>query len=176
MDILLLKPGDDDFAGNFSVDSKVEGSTETSFSGCIGITSMRFGIEQQVSNDFSNSARTSGRPHFNDIVLEKRNDQSSLMLYAACLRVIPIGRDNEVTQIFALRSKGRHGEGGTLTHLYTIELTNAIVGSIETRFDDEQGLVDQFTLNFTDIRWEYSSQKDGTIGQFGWSLIKNRLI
>jgi type VI secretion system secreted protein Hcp len=61
MDLILLKPGDANLAGNDCVDIGVEGSNRDSIAGCIKMVSMHFGVKQQITTDVSNSARTSGR-------------------------------------------------------------------------------------------------------------------
>jgi type VI secretion system secreted protein Hcp len=178
MDLILLKPGDANLAGNDCVDIGVEGSNRDSIAGCIKMVSMHFGVKQQITTDVSNSARTSGRPIVNEISLVKYFDKSSLMLYKACLTAKPIGVGDNISRIFVLRNGIENDDKSIVANIFTIELTNAMVSAIETQSSPEDMTTDKFTLNFTDIKWIYGSQESNDITQsnieFAWSVARNR--
>ncbi len=132
-------------------------------------------MKQQIETDVSNSARTSGRPSLSEISLVKRSDQSSIKLYEACLKAKPVGAGSQLTKI--LVACGGE-ENGTSEQFLTVELTDALVSSIETQTDSKGLATDIFTLNFTEIRWLWSSHGNDNSDQnsvdTGWSVARNR--
>ena len=88
MDLVLLKPGDqdvftDDLRGSL-VDGALELDEEDDLAGSIELVSCNWGMAQQMTTDVSNSARTSGRPNLNDINIVKYVDRASPMFYRFC--------------------------------------------------------------------------------------------
>ncbi len=178
MDLVLLKPGDTNIAGSSLIDGKMEGGNKDELTGCIELVSMHFGMKQQITTDVSNTARTSGRPNLNDITLVKYFDKTSPLLYKACLTAKPIGAGESISKIFILRNSNDSEGKSIIGNILTIELSNAIVSAIETQSHPNDMTTEQFTLNFTDIKWTYSLQgSDAVTGgnvEYAWSVIKNR--
>ena len=178
MDLILLKLGDRDLAAKVPTLNNVSGKNKDDYSNCIELVSMSFGMQQQMTTDVSNSARTSGRPILNDISLVKVNDQSSLILYESCALAKPLGAGKNASEIFVLRRRNVDNGRGILENVFTLELSNAMISSIETHSSKQDVSLDSFTINFTDIKWVYYSQADDPMFQnkadFGWSVSRNR--
>ena len=82
MDLVLLKPGNDDLFVEGAGASQLDGSIvsdegEEEIDGCIELVSCNFGMSQQMTTDVSNTSRTSGRPNLMDITVVKYLDRSS---------------------------------------------------------------------------------------------------
>ena len=178
MDLMLLKPGNESLCSDpLFLSSSLNGEEE--YQGCIELVSMFYGMKQQMTTDVSNAARTSGRPLMNDITAIKYLDQTSTNLYEACLTAKPIGEGDNVSKIYLLRNAqvGDYNES-SLDKIMTIELTNAVVSSVDSQSHPNDMPTEQFTLNFTDIKWinnvAGNHSKLAKSKQFGWSLAKNR--
>lgn len=178
MDLVLLKPGDPNLEGSSLIDGNVVGAAGEDLTGCIELVSMHFGMKQQITTDVSNTARTSGRPHLNDITLVKYFDKTSPLLYKHCLTAKPIGAGTQTSKIFVLRNSNDDSGNSIIGNILTIELTNAIVSALETQSHPNDMTTEQFTLNYTEIKWTYSKQSSDVITggnvEFAWSVARNR--
>ena len=186
MDLVLLQPGNSDIVGTPGdggslIADSVNGLPDSiKLDGCIELLSYHYGMKQQMTTDVSNSARTSGRPSLTDITCVKYYDKTSTAFYQQCLIGQPIdgGDPNSPTKLFLLRNAPGADESNTIANIMTIELQNAIVSSIECQSHPNDMATEQFTLNFTDIRWTYSAQHPSAQinGQkvASWSVARNR--
>ena len=156
----------------------MDGGNKDKLDGCIELVSMHFGMKQQITTDVSNTARTSGRPNLHDITLVKYFDKTSPLLYKACLTAKPIGAGDNTSKIFILRNSNDESGKSSIANILTIELTNAIVSAIETQSHPNDMTTEQFTLNFTKVKWTYTSQSSDVVTggnvEYGWSVEGNR--
>ena len=182
MDLVVLQPGNVELFGQ----QELARSAATDFAGIdpyasIELISLHYGMQQQVSTDVSNSARTSGRPSLTGITCVKYLDQVSPRLYECCLAAKPIdsGDPTNPTKIHLLRSGGGLTDEEGPANYMTLELQNAIVTSVESQSHPNDMPTEQFVLNFTEIRWRYFHQAADSTGEneisTGWDIAKNRL-
>jgi|TARA_B110000967_G_C18641247_1_gene438613 type VI secretion system secreted protein Hcp len=176
MDLVLLKPGLDELEGASLIDGVVMESGED-LTGCIELVSMNFGMQQQMTTDVSNAARTSGRPSMNDITAVKYLDKTSPLLYKHCLSAAPIDDGSEPTTIFLCRNANLEG-GNIIGSIMTVKLWNCMVASVQAQSHPNDMATEQITLNFTDIEWSTTHQDSQArvAGNFvySWSLARNR--
>lgn len=176
MDLILLQPGDPTIMAGVSnwttaLNSQIAawpaGGLGLPTAPCLELTSMHFGMKQQMTTDVSNNARTSGRPVLTDITCVKYIDNASTLLYDRCLRAKPIGGSAACTSIFLLRNSGEN-----LAGIMKIDLYNAMVSEIQTQTHPNDMPTEQFQLNFTDVMWTYYPQANDTSQPGAGSLIK----
>ncbi|MEZ4892812.1 MAG: type VI secretion system tube protein Hcp [Saprospiraceae bacterium] len=142
---------------------------------CFELLSLQHGMQQQLSNDVSNSARTSGRPVITPFTCVKKLDASSVKLYDYFLRAEPLGKSiEEPTRIFMYNN-----QGGKMVKTMTFFLRDALITEIELQTLSDDLPTEQFKLDFTEIIWEYTvpaaSESANTISS-GWSVARNRPI
>ncbi|ALU89494.1 type VI secretion system tube protein Hcp [Herbaspirillum rubrisubalbicans] len=184
MDLILLQPGDSTVlagASNWTtaqssqIASWPSGTAGLPTAPCFEMTSVHFGMKQQMTTDVSNNARTSGRPVITDITCVKYIDNASTLLYDRCLRAYPLGTSAKCTSIFLLRNSGDQ-----LACLMKIDLYNAMVSEIQTQTHPNDMPTEQFKINFTDIMWTYYPQaNDTSVGGMlmkGWSVRQNQAL
>ncbi len=199
MDLILLQFGDDSFTKPQGADgsllgpsggSLIDGAAETDWSAlsaneggkgfdagkCVELVSINQGIQQQVTTDVSNSARTSGRPVISDFTCVKYVDVSSPKMYDYCLRAKPLDSDpTKPSIIYVLRNSGDQ-----LNIIMRFELRLAIISEIQFQSHPNDMPTEQFKLNFTEVTWHHQlqgpgMQNKGTMAA-GWSIAKNRPI
>ena len=193
MDLILLELGDaaittakgnDAGAGGSLIDGAAEGDWVDIGSNpgnlgfdatkCVELVSINQGIQQQVTTDVSNSARTSGRPVISDFTCVKYVDVSSPKLYEHCLRAKLLDGDSPC-RIHVLRNSGDR-----LNLLMQFEITNVLISEIQFQSHPKDMATEQFKLNFTEISWVHCLQGPGlkNAGHVatGWSIARNRPI
>ena len=201
MDLILLQFGDDSFTkpqdpekGGFmdpSGGSLIDGAEgpngwntlakNAGISGfdpkkCVELVSINQGLQQQVTTDVSNSARTSGRPIVSDFTCVKYVDVSSPKMYDYCLRAKTLDTESSApTVIYVLRNSGDQ-----LNIIMRFELRLALISEIQFQSHPNDMATEQFKLNFTEITWIHQlqgpgMQNKGTMAA-GWSIAKNRPI
>ena len=174
MDLVLLKPGNDQIVGESLIQGELAGGNKDDLSKCIELVSIHYSMKQQITTDVSNSARTSGRPELTDITAIKYFDQASTTLYKHCLAAIPLdtGKADEYTKIYLCRNSN-----DTIANIMTIELKDAIISSIECQSHPNDMPTEQLTINFTAVNWIYNSQlnnmSDGGVKVAGWTVSEN---
>ena len=147
MDLILLQFGDDSFTKpdselmGASGGSLIDGADGPDWSAlanqgaagdfdparCVELVSINQGIQQQVTTDVSNSARTSGRPVVTDFTCVKYVDVSSPKMYDYCLRAKTLDTDpSKPTTIFVLRNSGDQ-----LNIIMRFELRLALISEIQ---------------------------------------------
>jgi type VI secretion system secreted protein Hcp len=177
MDLMLLKPGDPGLLSDSRIDGSVVGAKNEDLSGCIELVSIHFGMKQQITCDLSNSARTSGRPMLKDITAVKYFDRTSPLLYKHCLTAQAIGAGDQTSKIFVLRNSTNGSGESVLYSIMTIELTDAIIATIEAQSHPNDMATEQFSLNFTEIKWTCTTPPNAiATGEeaFGWNVVRNR--
>lgn len=142
---------------------------------CVELVSINQGIQQQVTTDVSNSARTSGRPIVSDFTCVKYVDVSSPKLYEYCLRAKTLDSKDNPCRIHVLRNSGDR-----LNLLMQFELTQVLLSEIQFQSHPNDMATEQFKLNFTEISWVHCLQGPGlkNTGHVatGWSIARNRPI
>ncbi len=195
MDLILLQFGDESFKKPLEGDygtggSLIDGASDTDWSAlsanaggqkfnpqqCIELVSINQGIQQQVTTDVSNSARTSGRPVISDFTCVKYVDVSSPKMYDYCLRAKTLDKEGESpTIIYVLRNSGDQ-----LNIIMSFELRLALISEVQFQSHPNDMATEQFKLNFTEITWHHQLQGDGLLNKghmaAGWSIAKNRPI
>ncbi len=142
---------------------------------CVELVSINQGIQQQVTTDVSNSARTSGRPVVSDFTCVKYVDVSSPKLYEYCLRAKTLDSDDAPCRIHVLRNSGDR-----LNLLMQFELTQVLISEIQFQSHPNDMATEQFKLNFTEISWVHCLhgpvlKNQGHVAT-GWSIARNRPI
>jgi type VI secretion system secreted protein Hcp len=184
MDLVLLKPGNQELfaemTGSLIDGELIGGENPEELEGCMELVSCNFGMQQQMTTDVSNSARTSGRPNLHDITIVKYLDKASPRLYQACLGAQPIDEgEDEPTKIFLCRNSNYDGDDNIIAPIMTISLWNCMVSSVQAQSHPNDMATEQLTLNFTDIAWSAAHQDSqaNTVGfsVAQWSVRRNRL-
>jgi type VI secretion system secreted protein Hcp len=192
MDLILLRFGEPDFVKDSfghsdATDSSLEaserqnmasiliGEDESSFdfSNCIELVSINQGIQQQVTTDVSNSARTTGRPIISDFTCVKYADRTSPKLYDYCLRAKPVDNSGgNPTTIYVLRNSGEQ-----FSVVIQFELRLAMISEIQFQSHPNDMATEQFRLSFTEISWCHEVQgengRDRAFSKSGWDVAKN---
>lgn len=200
MDLILLQFGDESFTkpmetlkgptmdasggslidggeyGDWKLLTKNAGGANFDANKCVELVSINQGLQQQVTTDVSNSARTSGRPVISDFTCVKYVDVSSPKMYDYCLRAKALDSDpKQPTIIYVLRNSGDQ-----LNIIMRFELRLALISEIQFQSHPNDMATEQFKLNFTEITWHHQlqgpgMQNKGTMAA-GWSIAKNRPI
>lgn len=181
MDLVLMKPGGVTVPEGLGsmVEGKIVG-VETELVDCIELVSCNYGFSQQMTTDVSNQARTSGRPNITDITIVKYLDVVSPILYRHCLSATPLDSDpDSPTEIYLCRNSNQEGDENVIGAIMTITLNNCMISSVQAQSHPNDIATEQFTLNFTDIKWAANFQGvdansiAGTLA-YQWSVAKNR--
>ena len=143
-------------------------SEDKKHAGTIEIDSFSWG----VTNSGTHSAGTgggSGKASFQDLHFTMGVNKSSPLLMLACAE----GKHIPKAVLFVRK------QGGDQQEFYTITLKDVLISSYQSGGHAGGGSVpsDQFSLNFTEIKYEYKPQKkDGSLDSAqaaGWNVKKN---
>jgi len=183
MDLILLQPGDPAIFGSPNnwqtggslIDDQWRDQI-LKLGQCMELLSVHQGMQQQITTDVSNSARTSGRPIITEFTCVKYVDKTSVKLYDYCLRAEPLGKGKDKpTKIYIARNSGKN-----TANILTMELRDAIISEIQFQTNADDMPTEQFKLNFTEVLWTYTVQNAQTdsAGNMlaGWSVSRNRPI
>ncbi|QMG42687.1 type VI secretion system tube protein Hcp [Citrobacter freundii] len=141
MDAIFLKL--DDIKG----ESQAEG-----FKDQIEIMSFSHNVAMQVTNDVSNTERTSGRAHIGEMSLTKFVDLSTPKLNEYCCSGKMVKE--------AVLTLCRNDDGKMLPFIvYTLD--NVIISHLSVSGGSGGKPVETMSLNFTKIKWEITAQKLG---------------
>ncbi|WP_213732258.1 Hcp family type VI secretion system effector [Citrobacter europaeus] len=141
MDAIFLKL--DDVKG----ESQAEG-----FKDQIEIMSFSHNVAMQVTNDVSNTERTSGRAHVGEMSLTKFVDLSTPKLNEYCCSGKMVKE--------AVLTLCRNDDGKMLPFIvYTLD--NVIISHLSVSGGAGGKPVETMSLNFTKIKWEITAQKLG---------------
>ncbi len=164
MDAIIL-----DFGSDIKGDSLLVG-----YENKIEIMSYSHNVAMQVTNDVSNSERTSGKPHVGEFTLTKFIDTSTPTLNEYCCAGKPIA---EAT--ITIGRNAAEGNGQIMPFIvYT--LNNVVLSNVSVSGGAGGKPVETLSLNFTKIKWELTAQKDdgtkeGTAAST-WDLAANQLV
>ena len=139
----------------------------------IELMSYSHNVAMQVTNDVSNSERTSGKPHVGEFTVTKFVDVSTPTFNEYCCSgkgiptaIVMVGRN-------AAESDGK------LMPFITYTLNNVVLSNVSVSGGAGGKPVETLSLNFTKIKWQLTSQKDsggkeGTAAST-WDMAANKL-
>jgi type VI secretion system secreted protein Hcp len=163
MDVILLDLGD-----TIKGDSLLEGYVDK-----IELMSYSHNVAMQVTNDVSNKARTSGRPHIGEFCVTKFVDGATASLNSYCCA----GKDIATATITCGRNSGI--DDGKIMPFIVYTLSNVIISNVSVSGGAGGKPVETVSLNFTKIKWELTSQKtDGGkegVAAATWYLEANKI-
>lgn len=139
MDAIFLKL--DDIAGE---------SLAKGFEKQIEIMSYSHNVAMQVTNDVSNTERTSGRAHVGEMSLTKFVDLSTPTLNEYCCS----GKMIKEAVLTLCRN-----DNGAMLPFIVYTLTNCVVSHLSVSGGSGGKPVETMSLNFTKIKWEITAQK-----------------
>lgn len=194
MDLIILEPGDTAMVptgnswatGGSLIDGVVDPSLKWDKDApldwkidplkTIELVSVHQGMKQQMTTDVSNSARTSGRPVVTEFTCVKYVDKTSVKFYDYCLRAKPMGAGaDKPTKIYICRNSGDQ-----TMNIMTFWLRDAMISEIQFQSHPDDMPTEQFKINFTEIKWQYTVQTaeatNGGVVSGAWSLAHNRPI
>lgn len=164
MDAIIL-----DLGADIKGDCQLEGYTDK-----IEVMSYSHNVAMQVTNDVSNSERTSGKPHIGEYTVTKFIDTSTPTLNEYCCAGKPIA-EVKVT----IGRNAAEGDGKIMPFIvYT--LTNVVLSNVSVSGGTGGKPVETLSMNFTKIKWELTAQKDdgtkeGTAAST-WDLAANKVV
>ncbi|MEB5754649.1 Hcp family type VI secretion system effector [Citrobacter cronae] len=141
MDAIFLKL--DDIKGESQVDG---------FKDQIEIMSYSHNVAMQVTNDVSNTERTSGRAHVGEMSLTKFVDLSTPKLNEYCCS----GKMIKEAVLTLCRN-----DDGNMLPLIVYTLDNVVISHLSVSGGSGGKPVETMSLNFTKIKWEITAQKLG---------------
>jgi type VI secretion system secreted protein Hcp len=163
MDSIIL-----DLGATIKGECTLEGYTDK-----IELMSYSHNVAMQVTNDVSNSERTSGKPHIGEFSVTKFIDVSTPTLNEYCCsgKAIP-------TAIVIVGRNAAESTGQIMPFI-TYTLSNVVLSNVSVSGGSGGKPVETLSLNFTKIKWEITAQKD-TGGKEGtaastWDLAANKL-
>ena len=158
MDTMLLQikdvPGTSDMAG---------------YAAQIEVLSYSHGVAMQVTGDVSNTERTSGKPRMQDFHLTKYVDKSTPLINQKCC---------EATNLGEVKLTVARNDGGTVIPFIVYTLSDVIISSVSVGGGGGDKPVENLSLNFSAIKWDYTAQKEaggaaGTVAG-GWDVAANK--
>ena len=141
MDAIFLKL--DDIKGESQVDG---------FKDQIEIMSYSHNVAMQVTNDVSNTERTSGRAHVGEMSLTKFVDLSTPKLNEYCCS----GKMIKEAVLTLCRN-----DDDKILPLIVYTLDNVVISHLSVSGGSGGKPVETMSLNFTKIKWEITAQKLG---------------
>lgn len=138
----------------------------------IEVMSYSHNVAMQVTNDVSNTERTSGKPHVGEMSLTKFLDKSTPTLNEYCCAGKSIPEAKVIVGRNAAESSGK------IMPYITYTLTNAIISNLSVSGGSGGKPVETLSLNFTKIKWELTAQdekggKKGTAAST-WDMAANK--
>lgn len=143
MDLLLFKPGDD-----IKGESQIDGHTDW-----IELFSYSHGISMALTHDQSNTMRTTGKPVHQEFTISKCLDAATPKLNEYCNKGDSIG---QCTVLVA------RNDNGAALPIITYTLEDVVISSISVSGGGGSKPVENLSLNYTKIKWEYVQQKSST--------------
>ena len=164
MDSIILDLGDD-----IKGECTIEGYTDK-----IEVMSYSHNVAMQVTNDVSNSERTSGKPHIGEFTLTKFVDVSTPTLNEYCCGGKALATATVIVGRNAAESDGK------IMPFITYTLNNVVLSNVSVSGGAGGKPVETLSLNFTKIKWELTAQKDdgtkeGTAAST-WDMAANKLV
>ena len=142
------------------------------YKGKIEVMSYSHNVAMQVTNDVSNTERTSGKPHIGEMSLSKFLDQSTPTLNEYCCA------GTNIPEAIVTVGRNAAASGGQIMPYITYTLTNAIISNLSVSGGSGGKPVETLSLNFTKIKWELTVQ-DSEGGKHGtaataWDMAANK--
>ena len=164
MDAIIL-----DLGADIKGDSLLEGFTDK-----IELMSYSHNVSMQVTNDVSNSERTSGRPNIGEFTVTKFIDTSTPTLNEYCCAGKPI------TEVKITIGRNAAEGSGQILAFIVYTLTNVVFSNVSVSGGTGGKPVETLSMNFTKIKWELTAQKDdgtkeGTAAST-WDLAANKVV
>jgi type VI secretion system secreted protein Hcp len=164
MDAIIL-----DLGADIKGDSLLEGYTDK-----IELMSYSHNVAMQVTNDVSNSERTSGRPHIGEFTVTKFIDTSTPTLNEYCCAGKPI------TEVKITIGRNAAEGSGQILPFIVYTLSNVVFSNVSVSGGTGGKPVETLSMNFTKIKWELTAQKDdgtkeGTAAST-WDLAANKVV
>ncbi|MEQ5843489.1 Hcp family type VI secretion system effector [Paraburkholderia acidicola] len=164
MDSIILDLGED-----IKGECTIEGYADK-----IEVMSYSHNVAMQVTNDVSNSERTSGKPHIGEFTITKYVDVATPTLNEYCCGGKAVPTATVIVGRNAAESDGK------IMSFITYTLNNVVFSSVSVSGGAGGKPVETISLNFTKIKWELTAQKDsgdkkGTAAST-WDLAANKVV
>ena len=156
---LLLDDNGDNIGEKFGIDTDR----------CIELVSIKQGIQQQMTTDVSNAARTSGRPTISEFTCVKYVDSHSPRFYEYCLRSKLLDKEDSPCRIHVIRSSG-----DAMVPVLQYELRQVLISEIQFQSHASDMPTEEFKLNFSEISWISNPRTPGDTVATGWNVPANR--
>jgi type VI secretion system secreted protein Hcp len=125
----------------------------------IEIKSYSHGVSNPVQPTTSNTGRTTGRPHFQQMSVSKNLDATTPMLNYYCAQAKNLG----TTRVHLLRQDASAGGTEVNASDYMVyEMTDTMVAAVSVGGRGEGIPTETLSLNFSKITWTYKKQKAET--------------
>lgn len=138
----------------------------------IELMSFSHNVAMQVTNDVSNTERTSGKPMLGEFNVTKFIDGSTPTLNQYCCS----GKDIKEAKVIIGRNAA--ASDGKILPFITYTLSNVLMSNISVSGGAGGKPVETLSFNFTKIKWELTSQKsDGSkegASASTWDLTANK--
>ncbi|AOY01843.1 Hcp family type VI secretion system effector [Jeongeupia sp. USM3] len=144
MDAIILDLGKD-----IKGDCALEGYKDK-----IEIMSYSHNVAMQVTNDVSNTERTSGKPHIGEFTVTKFVDGSTPSLNQYCCS------GKSIPEVLLTIGRNAAESSGKIMPFITYTLTNVIMSNVSVSGGAGGKPVETLSLNFTKIKWDLTTQKD----------------
>ncbi len=144
-------------------------SKDSKFPGCIDVDSFSWGVSNPTSFGAGGGGGT-GKASFQDIHFTKSVCKASPLLFLRCASgEHKSGKD----AVLHVRKAGKEQQ-----EFYTLTLKEFAVSSFQSGGHSGGGIMESFSIGFTQINFEYKEQKpDGTLGpkaEGGWNVSTNK--
>ncbi|WKE64481.1 Hcp family type VI secretion system effector [Gallaecimonas kandeliae] len=164
MDAIILDLGSD-----IKGDCTLEGFTDK-----IELMSYSHNVAMQVTNDVSNTERTSGKPHIGEFTVTKFVDVSTPTLNEYCCA----GKD--ISEMTLTVGRNAAESNGQVMPFIVYTMNNVVLSNVSVSGGTGGKPVETLSFNFTKIKWEVTSQKsdgskEGTAAST-WDLAANKVI
>lgn len=147
-------------------------SQDEGHKGWIECLDVDFGVTQPRSATASTGGgHTAERAEFDDILISKITDLSTLLLLQYCA----MGKTIPKAKFEFMRADG----DGRPIKYFEIDLENVLIGMCKPGIQPGVGMTENLCLKFSKVKWKYTQQKVGggtsgsTLG--GWDLAVNRV-
>ncbi len=164
MDAIIL-----DLGADIKGDCVLEGYADK-----IELMSYSHNVAMQVTNDVSNTERTSGKPHIGEFTVTKFVDVSTPTLNEYCCA------GKAITEVKVTVGRNAAESDGKVMPFIVYTMNNVVLSNVSVSGGSGGKPVETLSLNFTKIKWELTSQKndgskEGTAAST-WDLAANKLI
>ena len=164
MDAIIL-----DLGADIKGDCVLEGYADK-----IELMSYSHNVAMQVTNDVSNTERTSGKPHIGEFTVTKFVDVSTPTLNEYCCA------GKAITEVKVTVGRNAAESDGKVMPFIVYTMNNVVLSNVSVSGGSGGKPVETLSLHFTKIKWELTSpkndgSKEGTAAST-WDLAANKLI